>query len=170
MISGAPNFTFDEFESKDGQVIPEDLRINVVILAGYLQTLRDHLGSPIVINSGYRSPAHNAAEGGVPNSQHLYGKAADISVIGYSPKETYDAIIELINRGEIYDGGVGLYSWGVHYDIGDKGRRWDNRQSNEDKEVNNASVDSWVNVPIILAVLGGFALFAGITGKRINIF
>lgn len=43
-----------------------------------LEPLRAHLGHPITINSGYRCPALNKAVGGVPNSFHLTGRAADI--------------------------------------------------------------------------------------------
>ena len=43
-----------------------------------LEPLRAHLGHPITINSGYRCPALNKAVGGVQNSFHLTGRAADI--------------------------------------------------------------------------------------------
>ena len=43
-----------------------------------LQPLRDALGAPVYINSGYRSKRLNARVGGVPNSRHLQGRAADI--------------------------------------------------------------------------------------------
>ena len=43
-----------------------------------LQPLRDTLGAPVYINSGYRSKRLNARVGGVPNSRHLLGRAADI--------------------------------------------------------------------------------------------
>ena len=43
-----------------------------------LQPLRDAIGRPVYINSGYRSKRLNARVGGVPNSRHLQGKAADI--------------------------------------------------------------------------------------------
>ncbi|MBQ6195521.1 MAG: peptidase M15 [Prevotella sp.] len=43
-----------------------------------LQPLRDFLGEPVYINSGYRSKRLNARVGGVLNSRHLLGKAADI--------------------------------------------------------------------------------------------
>lgn len=43
-----------------------------------LEPLREHFGIPIVVSSGYRCPALNQAVGGVPNSQHLTGEAADI--------------------------------------------------------------------------------------------
>ena len=45
-----------------------------------LQPLRDYLGKPVVISSGYRSEEVNKAVGGVKRSQHLRGKAADIHV------------------------------------------------------------------------------------------
>lgn len=45
-----------------------------------LQPLRDYLGKPVVISSGYRCPELNKAVGGVRNSQHMKGEAADIHV------------------------------------------------------------------------------------------
>ncbi len=45
-----------------------------------LEPLRAFAGCPIVINSGYRCPALNAAVGGVPGSQHQSGQAADIRI------------------------------------------------------------------------------------------
>lgn len=45
-----------------------------------LQPLRDKLGKPIIVTSGYRSPLVNSCVGGKPGSQHRYGQAADIKV------------------------------------------------------------------------------------------
>ena len=45
-----------------------------------LQPLRDYLGKPVVISSGYRSEELNRMVGGVKGSQHLRGEAADIQV------------------------------------------------------------------------------------------
>ena len=45
-----------------------------------LQPLRDHLGKPVVVSSGYRCKDLNRKVGGVENSQHLKGEAADIKV------------------------------------------------------------------------------------------
>ena len=45
-----------------------------------LEPLRQHFNCPIIINSGYRSFALNKAVGGVSNSNHLSGYAADIYV------------------------------------------------------------------------------------------
>ena len=45
-----------------------------------LQPLREHVGKPIVVNSGYRSKEVNRLVGGVKNSQHLTGEAADLRI------------------------------------------------------------------------------------------
>ena len=58
-----------------------------------LQPLRDKLG-PVVITSGYRSPAVNVAVGGSPTSDHCLGMAADIEVLGKDNKETAQWILE----------------------------------------------------------------------------
>ncbi len=44
-----------------------------------LQPLRDKVGHPLRINSGYRCPELNKEVGGVPTSQHVKGEAADIA-------------------------------------------------------------------------------------------
>lgn len=44
-----------------------------------LEPLRRHLGCPVVISSGYRSPKLNKLVGGVRTSQHMTGEAADIA-------------------------------------------------------------------------------------------
>lgn len=44
-----------------------------------LEPLRKHIGRPIIISSGYRCPALNMLVGGVKNSQHMVGEAADFT-------------------------------------------------------------------------------------------
>ncbi len=48
-------------------------------LVGGVQMLRERTGRPLHIISGCRGPVRNAAVGGAPRSQHLVGRAADIS-------------------------------------------------------------------------------------------
>ena len=43
-----------------------------------LQPIRDKIGRPIIVTSGYRSPSVNRAVGGSRTSQHMSGQAADI--------------------------------------------------------------------------------------------
>ena len=59
--------------------LPDGVERNLVSLVEeVLEPVRERLGRPIVVNSGYRCPIHNAAVGGVANSQHLRGEAADL--------------------------------------------------------------------------------------------
>ena len=45
-----------------------------------LEPLRAHLGIPIKLNCGYRSPSVNKAVGGAKSSQHLFGEAVDLDL------------------------------------------------------------------------------------------
>ena len=70
-------FKFSEFDSPDdpgsgARMKPEFLKM--------LDRARDIAGVPFVINSGYRTEAHNTAVGGTKKSSHLIGCAADIAV------------------------------------------------------------------------------------------
>lgn len=61
----------------------DNVRKNLTALVGnVLDPLREWYGKPIRVNSGYRCPALNKAVGGVANSQHLTGQAADIDTGG----------------------------------------------------------------------------------------
>lgn len=51
-----------------------------------LQPLRDHYDEPIKIGSGYRCEKLNKAVGGVANSQHMKGEAADLCIDGDKAK------------------------------------------------------------------------------------
>ena len=59
--------------------VPANLIPNIKNLCEQvLEPLRQHVGKPVVIGSGYRCPTLNKAVGGVTNSQHMTGEAADI--------------------------------------------------------------------------------------------
>ena len=125
------NFSLKEFdckgnckECKDGCDMPSDVYMNIIKLVKQLQFLRDYTGRAITINSGYRSPEHNAKVGGSQTSQHLLGKAADITIEGLKPTEVYKIIEDLIDMGEMLQGGLGLYDTFVHYDIRKTKARW----------------------------------------------
>jgi hypothetical protein len=75
------NFTFGEFWCR-GNPPHEKYWDNIKEVAIQLQKVRDLLGKPIIITSGYRTPAHNQAIGGASNSMHIYGKAADCHMSG----------------------------------------------------------------------------------------
>ncbi len=87
-----------------------------------LEAIREELGQPLHVSSGCRCSEHNRAEGGSPRSLHLRGEAADVFSPGLTPLEIYRAAETMADRGLI--GGIGLYPWGVHVDVGLPGRRW----------------------------------------------
>ena len=58
---------------------PEAVENLKLLVDKVLDPLRDAYGKPIRVNSGYRSPALNAAVKGSKTSQHMKGQAADIT-------------------------------------------------------------------------------------------
>ena len=66
---------------------------NLTNLCKWLEVLRLRAGTPIRINSGYRSPQLNKRIGGVPTSNHLTGCAADIRVENMEQLIRYAAIL-----------------------------------------------------------------------------
>lgn len=90
------------------------------LLVEKLQKLRDAIGRPLLITSGFRCAAHNKAVGGVALSQHLYGKAADISLSGLplTPQQ-----LAQIAEATGFDG-IGIYPNFVHVDIRGRKARW----------------------------------------------
>ena len=80
------HFALSEFERSDkARALKIDNRVPVRYVSSLetlcrevLEPLRQHVGKPIRISSGYRCPALNKAVGGVATSQHLTGEAADI--------------------------------------------------------------------------------------------
>lgn len=115
------NFSLEEFRCKDGSIDHID---QIQRLAINLQVLRDYLGKPIKINSGYRSPEYNAKIGGAKNSFHVKGMAADIVADGFTPKQLFDIIESLQNKGQMIVGGLKAYNTFVHYDIRGHLARW----------------------------------------------
>ena len=47
-------------------------------LLDVLDAMREAVGGPLSLSCAYRCPSHNAEVGGVPNSQHVQGCAADV--------------------------------------------------------------------------------------------
>ena len=87
-----------------------------------LQALRDALGKPMLVLSGYRSPAHNKAVGGAPASKHMDGTAFDIAMANHDP-----AAFEAAARKAGFKG-FGFYprSGFMHIDLG-PAREWGER-------------------------------------------
>lgn len=93
--------------------IPKELLGNAQnLIDKVLDPLREWYGKPIYVNSGYRCPELNRAVGGVPNSFHLTGCAADIDVNDTAEnKKLMDYIIQHLPFTEV--GWEGKGAW-VH--------------------------------------------------------
>lgn len=120
---GIKHFKKSEFACKCGKYCngyPAEIDMKMV---KYADAIRERLGKPISINSGLRCKTHNASAnvGGVSNSQHLYGTAADLGCPSGTTPAKMAAIAEEIMGNT---GGIGVYSWGIHIDSRKTKSRW----------------------------------------------
>lgn len=74
---------------------PETIEHLRALCVSLLDPLREAIGMPIRVNSGYRGPELNARIGGAKSSQHLEGKAADIQAPGMSVLDLFKTIIRM---------------------------------------------------------------------------
>jgi hypothetical protein len=95
----APNFALGEL-AQDWKGPWAVVQPHLIV---HLQAIRDEVGAPLTVNSGYRSPAYNASIDGVTYSRHQYGDAADLDADGLSVEELGDLCYA---AGAAY---VGLY-------------------------------------------------------------
>lgn len=87
-----------------------------------LQDLRDYVGKPITVLSGYRCSHHNIEIGGSTKSYHRWGRAADVRI---ECCDMYDMVhfARLVPAFE--NGGIGIYDGGfIHLDNRPKKARW----------------------------------------------
>lgn len=114
----SPHFKVKEFHSKHdpSDVVKVDERLLTL-----LERIRAHVGKPVHVNSGYRSPEYNATlKNASPHSQHCNGKAADIWVEGVTPKQ----IAEIAECYLGSSGGIGIYKNFTHVDVRTSCARW----------------------------------------------
>jgi hypothetical protein len=85
----------------------------IALCENVLQPLRDKLGVPVRVSSGFRCRALNSHKevGGAPNSQHLRGEAADIHAKGYTPQQLFDFILA---SGIVFDQVIQEFDSWVH--------------------------------------------------------
>ena len=112
-------FTREEFRCPCGKcgglpVEPDEKMVRTV------DAIRAKLGKPITINSGVRCQSHNdELPGSAKNSNHIKGMAADLHCNTATPAELKAAAEAVMGK----TGGIGLYKWGIHVDVG-KYSRW----------------------------------------------
>lgn len=116
----SPHFALTEFRCHDGTDYPAEwIDERLRPLCAVLEAIRAACdGHSVTILSGYRSPAHNVAVGGAKASQHMEGRAADITVAGLAPSDVWTAIDALLKAGQLTGlGGRGIYPGWVHVDV-----------------------------------------------------
>lgn len=102
------HFKVKEFACKDGsQVVFIDS-----YLVSILDILRNKIGKPVIINSGYRTPEWNKKCNGAKYSYHMRGMAADIRVNGMSAKEIANELNAIVPN----ECGIIVYDAWVHID------------------------------------------------------
>ena len=96
---------------------PPELLPRMVLLAELLERIRQRLGVPVTVTSGYRSPPLNRAVGGVTSSDHTQGHAADIVAPGFGTASevatTLAPLVSVLGIGQLILEGVRGKQW-VH--------------------------------------------------------
>lgn len=148
------HFTLDEFIRSEYAKLhgidntPSELQIEnmVQLCQNTLEPLRERLGKPIRILSGFRCPELNAGIGGASNSQHVEGKAADIIVLGMP----VDEVFEIASKFVPYDQVIQEFSRWTHLSYSNPLRRmklWAVKENGKTKylhdkpDSNNFSLD-----------------------------
>jgi uncharacterized protein YcbK (DUF882 family) len=101
------HFKFEEFVKEEGGFIDSDLVL-------MLDMLRDAVGFPIIITSGYRSEQRNIEVGGAKRSYHLKGEAVDIATGHLAPSDVYKLLKYAFMIGFK---GIIVYPQHLHLDI-----------------------------------------------------
>lgn len=122
-----PNFTLEELAGTNNERYREknlaeaQKQIGKMYqLAGFAERIREIVGKPIIINSGYRCVQLNNVLKGSLTSQHLLAEALDIRVNGKTASELFQIIVASdLKYDQIILEKVGNAQW-VHVSIGSK--------------------------------------------------
>ena len=116
MAKISEHFTSEEFICSCGcrQIL---INNDLIKLA---ENVRNHFNKPMHVHCVNRCLEKNRSIGSKDTSQHVLGTAMDAHIDGIDNQVIYDYIeTQLINTG-----GVGIYPWGVHFDVRERKARW----------------------------------------------
>jgi hypothetical protein len=98
-----------------------ELKIESALIEA-LELLRALAGNQILVHDGYRCVPHNQEVGGVIDSEHTRGIAADIAIPGLSLQQMYELALRV---PAFRNGGIGVYDGGfLHVDTRPHSSRW----------------------------------------------
>ena len=100
----------DYYQTMKAGGVPPQWKISPLLIEA-VEMARQRIGSPIIINSAFRTPEHNFNEGGTKYSLHLIGAAADI----YCPAEDIDTLYDVIKGIALFKG-IGKAKTFIHCD------------------------------------------------------
>ena len=113
------HFSLSEF--RPGKHSYKYIRVSPALVRA-LEDIRKKAGQAVHVTSCYRPPDYNREVGGVSNSTHVDGLAADIYCDGLSTDQLYEICLQVIGPR----GGVGYYpkSGFIHVDLRGYEARW----------------------------------------------
>lgn len=83
-----------------------------ICLVGALDVIREHLGVPIIVTSGFRCVVHNRAVGGAIRSLHIRGRAADVTCHVFMDLQN----VYWLAQHLLYDDGVQVFEQAILYE------------------------------------------------------
>lgn len=130
MLKLTKNFSLRELKCKDGTHVPQEYMDNARAICERAQVLRELVGFPLIVVSGYRTGEYNASlPNAATNSKHLTASALDLHCERFSADQLAILYNGLIRLELIPDGGLGIYprtgpgrDW-IHIDLGRR-RSW----------------------------------------------
>ena len=111
----SPHFSRAEFRCNCNSCGQDTVDAELIMLC---EAVRDFVKKPVRVLSGNRCPAYNRRIGGARHSQHLYSRAADLSVM--HPREVYDYLVAKFPNKY----GFGVYPTFIHVDSRQNAARW----------------------------------------------
>lgn len=113
MNGPSPHLSWAELACADGTAYPQEWRASrAVALAHAFEALREAVGRPLVVLSGYRTASYNKRIGGAKASQHVEGRALDLRPpAGWTPDDLADAARDCGVTG------IGVYPTFTHIDV-----------------------------------------------------
>lgn len=118
-LGPSPHLYWSELACHDGTPYPAAWREDrAVTLAREFEAVRELVGLPILVTSAYRTPAWNRRIGGARASQHMQGRALDLTPVkGVTVAQLYRAVMMRARDPQSKIRGVGRYRNFVHMDV-----------------------------------------------------
>lgn len=117
MDGPSKHLSWYEVGCRDGTPYPVEWReTRLAKLASVFEQIRADWGEALIVLSAYRTPEYNKRVKGARSSQHVEGRALDLTPLGKPVKAFQDFMEKKVSSYPAIRG-MGFYPWGVHIDI-----------------------------------------------------